>query len=175
MSVEYEESKTAKSHVATPRWVVESIYKIIKIEQFAQCWFPFNNYDSHFKLYADELELNYKATHLFDDLGSDFFSTEPPRGCDLMISNPPFDKQNQIITRSFELIATGKIKSFAFLLPLSTLETPYRAGLYEKHMDKLTFIIFKKRIKFLNKATSFNTACCWVLYNIKTPQVITYI
>lgn len=33
-------------HVATPRWVVESIYNIIDIKSFHQIWFPFNNYDS---------------------------------------------------------------------------------------------------------------------------------
>lgn len=27
---------------------------------------------------ADELKLQYKATHIFDDLGNDFFTTEPP-------------------------------------------------------------------------------------------------
>lgn len=175
MNDEYEHAKQQKDHVATPRWVVESIYDLIQIKQFNQCWFPFNNYDSHFKLYAEELKINYRATHLFDDLGSDFFSTDPPPGCDLMISNPPFSQQNEIITRSFELIKSGKIKSFALLLPLSTLETPYRSELYEKHMDKISLIIFKKRIKFLNKKTSFNTACCWVLYNIEMPNTITYI
>jgi len=175
MSERYEEAKASPDHVATPRWVVESIYDLINIRQFAKCWFPFNNYDSEFKLYADELKLDYKATHLFDDLGNDFFSTEPPLGCDLMISNPPFSKQNEIIKRSFELIEMGKIKSFALLLPLSTLETPARSQLYESHMDKLSLIIFRKRIKFINKKTSFNTACCWILYNIKTPRTISYI
>ena len=83
-----------------------------------------------------------------------------------MISNPPFNLQNEIIERSFNLVDQGKIKSFALLLPLSTLETPTRANIYERYKDKLSVIIFKKRIKFLGKSTSFNTACCWVCYNI---------
>lgn len=158
-----------KNHVATPRWVVEQIYNIINVKQFVSCWFPFNNYDSQFKLKADELKLKYKATHIFDDLKNDFFKTEPPEKCDLMISNPPFNIQNEIIKRSFELFDSGKVKSFALLLPLSTLETPYRAEIFEKHEDKLSIIIFRRRIKFLNKKTSFNKACCWICCNI--PQL----
>lgn len=70
----YEEDKKVNSdHVATPRYVVEDIYKLIKIENYKNIWFPFNNYDSEFKLKADELNLKYKATHIFDNLGNDFF------------------------------------------------------------------------------------------------------
>lgn len=160
------EQKTNKDHVATPRWVVEQIYDLINVRTYSSIWFPFNNYDSEFKLKADELKLKYKATHKFDDLGNDFFKINPPIDCDLMISNPPFSLQNQIIERSFKLVDEGKIKSFCLLLPLSTLETKTRADLYQRYADKLSIIIFKKRIKFLGKKTSFNTACCWVCYNI---------
>lgn len=161
------EKEHSKDHVATPRWVVEQIYNLIKVQNYKSIWFPFNNYDSEFKLKADELRLKYKATHKFDDLGNDFFITDPPKGCDLMISNPPFNIQNQIIERSFNLADSGKIKAFALLLPLSTLETPTRASMFERHAEKLSIIIFKKRIKFLGKTASFNTACCWVCWNIE--------
>lgn len=140
---EYENSKTVnKDHVATPRYVVENIYDLIDIKSFNNIWFPFNHYDSQFKLKADELNLKYRATHIFDDLGNDFFKTEPPIGCDLLISNPPFSQQNKIIERTFDLIESNKIKSFALLLPLSTLETPTRGEMYEKHIDKLSIIIY---------------------------------
>lgn len=163
----YEEDKeTNKDHVATPRWVVESIYNIINIQSFKNIWFPFNNYDSEFKLKADELKLQYKATHIFDDLGNDFFTTLPPEECELLISNPPFSQQNEIIKKSFELVEKGLVKSFCLLLPLATLETPTRADIYEKHIDKLSVIIFKKRIKFLGKTQVFNKGCCWICYNI---------
>lgn len=166
----YEAAKESDTdHVATPRWVVEDIYNLIHIENYKSIWFPFNNYDSEFKLKADELKLMYKATHKFDDLGNDFFKTDPPNECDLMISNPPFSLQNEIIERSFKLIENGLLKAFCLLLPLSTLETPTRANIYEKHADKLSIIIFKKRIKFLGCKGSFNKACCWVCYNI--PQL----
>mgnify|MGYP000563931033 FL=1 len=140
---------------------------MINIKQFKNIWFPFNNYDSQFKLKAEELNLKYKATHIFDDLGNDFFKTEPPIDCDLLISNPPFSQQNEIIKRTFELVEQKKIKSFCLLLPLSTLETPARAEMWEKYIDKLSILIFKKRIKFLGCTTGFNKGCCWVCYNIE--------
>lgn len=168
MNTLYEQDKLInKDHVATPRWVVEDIYNLINIKQFKNIWFPFNNYDSQFKLKAEELNLKYKATHIFDDLGNDFFKTEPPIDCDLLISNPPFSQQNEIIKRTFELVEKKKIKSFCLLLPLSTLETPARAEMWEKYIDKLSILIFKKRIKFLGCTTGFNKGCCWVCYNIE--------
>lgn len=167
LNILYEnEKQDSKDHVATPRWVVENIYSLIGIENFKNIWFPFNNYDSHFKLKADELNLQYKATHIFDDLGNDFFTTLPPKNCDLLISNPPFSQQNEIIKRSFQLVDEGLIKSFCLLLPLSTLETPTRAEMWEKYVDKLSILIFKKRIKFLGCDNGFNKGCCWMCYNI---------
>lgn len=160
------EKSENKDHVATPRYVVEEIYDLIKIKSFSKIWFPFNNYDSEFKLKADELNLKYLATHLFDNLGNDFYFTLPPEGCDLMISNPPFSEQNKIIERSFALVEQGKIKSFALLLPLSTLETPTRGNMYNYYRDNLSIIIFKKRIKFKGHTQVFNKGCCWVCYNI---------
>ena len=112
------------------------------------------------------MKLKYKATHIFDDLGNDFFQTEPPQKCELLISNPPFGLQNKIVERTFKLVEEHKVKSFALLLPLSTLETPTRGEMYEKHVDELSVIIFKKRIKFLGCTTGFNKACCWICYNI---------
>lgn len=165
----YENEKSNnRDHVATPRWVVENIYSIIDIKSFHQIWFPFDHYDSQFKLKADELNLKYWATHIFDDCGHDFFTTLPPKKIDLPISNPPFSQQNEIIERSFWLIDNGYITSFALLLPLSTLETEKRANMYEKYQDKLSIIIFKKRIKFLGHKKTFNKACCWICYNIKS-------
>lgn len=171
ITIEYEiEKNSNKNHVATPRYVVEDIYKIIEIDTFESIWFPFNNYDSEFKLKAEELDLKYKATHIFDDCGNDFFTTEPPEKCDLMISNPPFDIQNDIIKRSFDLIENGAIKSFALLLPLATLETETRGKMFEDYQEKLSIIIFKKRIKFLGHTTSFNRGCCWICYNIESLE-----
>ncbi len=172
----YEESKAISAdHVATPRYVVEQIYSLIHIEQFKMCWFPFNHYDSQFKLKADELNLKYKATHIFDDLGNDFFKTEPPKDCELMISNPPFSLQNEILKHSFELVDIGKVKSFALLLPLATLATAPRAEMFAKHVEGLKVIVIKKRIKFIGFKSSFNRDLCWLCYKIPGLPVLSWI
>lgn len=163
----YEEEKEMnKDHVATPKWIVERIYELIDIRSFKNCWLPFDNYDSEFKITAEELGLKYWATHLFDGNKNDFFKTTPSHSFDLMISNPPFSKQNDILKRSFQLAEEGKIKSFAWLLPLTTLETERRASMFETHIEDLTIVIFKKRIKFLGHTSIFNKCCCWVCYRI---------
>jgi len=165
----YEAEKAmSKDHVATPGWVVEQMYDLIGIRQFSSVWFPFNNYDSEFKLRADELRIRYKATHIFDDRRQDFFTTDPPDGCDLLISNPPFSIQNEIIERTFALADAGKVKAFALLLPLSTLETPARSRMWESHLEGLSVLIFRKRIAFKNKAKTFNAPICWVCWNVPT-------
>lgn len=169
------EKETNKNHVATPRYVVEDIYSLVRIESYKSIWFPFNNYDSEFKLRAEELDLKYKATHIFDDCGNDFFLTLPPEECDLMISNPPFDIQNRIIERSFALVEQGAIKSFALLLPLATLETETRGKMWNHYKDKLSIIIFNKRIRFKGHSTSFNRGCVWVCYNINSLPVLSWI
>lgn len=169
----YENDKLINpDHVATPRWVVEDIYNRIDIKSFKKCWFPFNNYDSEFKLHAEELQIDYWATHIFDDCGHDFFTTYPPENTDLMISNPPFSEQNEIIDRSFWLASAGYIRSFALLLPLTTLETEKRAAMFEYYVEKLSIIIFKKELNLLdisqisqNRAVGFATT--YLHYRIK--------
>ena len=172
----YEENcKIDKDHIATPKYIVESIFDLINIKSFRSIWFPFDNYDSEFKLKADEIGLNYTATHKFDNEGNDFFTTNPPKWCELMISNPPFSQQNKILERTFKLIDDGLIKSFALLLPLSTLETPFRAKLYEKYKDKISIVIFKHRVKFKGHKNTFNKALCWICYNITTLEKLMWL
>lgn len=167
----YEENcKNDKDHIATPEWLVTRIFDLINIKSFNRIWFPFDNYDSEFKLKADRLGLNYTATHKFDRCGNDFFITNPPKWCELMISNPPFSQQNKILERAFILIDAGLIKSFVLLLPLSTLETPFRAKLYGQYKDKLSIVILKHRVKFKGHKNAFNKALCWICYNIPSLQ-----
>ena len=154
-----------KDHVETPRWVVEDIFKRISIQNYRMPWYPFNHYDSEFRLTSIRQGIEqWNATHIFDDLQNDFFKTNPPENCDLIISNPPFSIQNQILKRLFELNIP-----FAMLLPLRTLETPERANLFEMNKGNLQILIYKKRIKFKGCTTSFNQGCVWITYKLNIP------
>lgn len=61
------------------------------------------------------------------------------------------------------------------LLPLSVLETEKRANLLERYLDKLSIVIFKKRIKLIGQKQVFDRACCLVCYNIKDLPRISWI
>ncbi|WP_368486007.1 sugar-phosphate nucleotidyltransferase [Spiroplasma sp. DGKH1] len=154
-----------KDHVETPKWVVQDMYKRINISTYRNIWLPFNHLESEFRQEALNNNLsNFQATHIFDDLQNDFFTTKPPKNCDLIISNPPFSIQNQILERLFKLDIP-----FAMLLPLRTLETTPRGNLFEKHNSNIQILIFKKRIKFKGCASSFNQGCLWVTYKLNLP------
>lgn len=114
--------KKNKNHVATQRCVVEQIYDLIGMEKYNNTWFPFNNYDSEFKFKEDTLKLKYKDIRIFDGLGDNFVKIIPQKNCDLLINNPYFSLENEIIKRIYDYNQTKDIKSFYFLLPLSTLE-----------------------------------------------------
>ena len=114
--------KKNKNYVATPRLVVEQIYDLIGIEKYNNIWFPFNNYDSEFKFKEDTLNLKYKDIRIFDGLGDNLVKIIPSKNCDLLINNPYFSLENEIIKRIYDYYQTKDIELFYFLLPLSTLE-----------------------------------------------------
>ena|ERR1035437_8926973 len=81
---------------------------------------------------------NTIGTDIID--GRDFLVYQPEE-FDCIITNPPYSLKQQFLQRSYLL---GK--PFAFLLPLTTLETPKRQELFKKY--GLEIIFFDKRINF---------------------------
>jgi len=73
--------------------------------------------------------------------GQDFLRWQPDQ-FDCIITNPPFSIKQKFLIRAYQL---GK--PFAFLLPLTTLETRTRQKLFIRH--GLELIIFDKRINFI--------------------------
>jgi len=73
--------------------------------------------------------------------GKDFLSWQP-RPFDCIVTNPPFSLKQEFLERAYCL---GK--PFAFLLPLTTLETESRQK-YFKHCG-VEIILFNKRINFI--------------------------
>ena len=72
--------------------------------------------------------------------GKDFLTWRPKK-FDCIITNPPYSLKQQFLERAYQL---GK--PFAFLLPLTTLETRKRQGLFNDHGVEM--IIFDRRIHF---------------------------
>src|ERR1035437_10105963 len=72
--------------------------------------------------------------------GYDFLKYKPD-DFDCIITNPPYSLKQQFLERAYSLE-----KPFAFLLPLTTLETQKRQELFRKY--GLEIIFFDKRINF---------------------------
>lgn len=73
--------------------------------------------------------------------GADFFNWEPDTHYDCIITNPPYSLKQKFLARAYHL---GK--PFAFLLPLTTLETRARQSLFKSF--GLEIILFDRRINF---------------------------
>lgn len=73
--------------------------------------------------------------------GADFLVWEPVVHYDCIITNPPYSLKQKFLVRAYHL---GK--PFAFLLPLTTLETKARQDLFKRY--GLEIILFDKRINF---------------------------
>lgn len=161
-----------KDEYFTPREIVKKIYDKIKIERYKYIWLPFDERNSQFFQEGIERGMAVFNTHIND--GIDFFKFTY-NNIDLLISNPPFSCQFEVIERCFNLIDGKHIKSFCLLLPLSVLETEKRANLLERYSDKISIVIFKKRIKFIGQKQVFDRACCLVCYNIKDLPRLSWI
>ena len=92
--------------------------------------------------YGDGTSGNYLTELGFDVIHEplDFF-TEPPEEYETIVSNPPFSKSKEVLSRLKELD-----KPFILILPTQKLNTCY---MRDSFMDKLQIIIPRKRINFL--------------------------
>jgi len=101
--------------------------------------------------------------------GFDFLTKEPDFDFDIIITNPPYSKKYEFVKRAYEI---GK--PFAFLLPLTFLETEKRQALFKRYGVEI--LLLKKRINFMTPSGSgsgswFATAWfCWHLL----PQQINF-
>jgi hypothetical protein len=88
--------------------------------------------------------------------GQDFLSWVPDF-FDCIITNPPFSLKQQFFERAYRLR-----RPFAFLVPLTTLETPTRQALFREY--GLEVILFPSRIYFENENGGCGRpyfACAW--------------
>ena len=125
----------------TPKEAVEPLLKYI--ESFCEkigkstctIWCPFDTEESE---YVKIFKTKYNVIYSHINNGQDFF-VYTPENYDLIISNPPFSKKDQILKRLYELN-----NPFAVLLPLPTLQGQKRF----KYLKDCQALIFDKRINF---------------------------
>ena len=89
-------NKTEKGdEIFTPFYAVEPLLKYIPKDKII--WFPFDEEWSAF--YQMFVEKGYKCIRSSLVENQDFFTYEPKEHYDIIISNPPFSKKDEILKR----------------------------------------------------------------------------
>jgi hypothetical protein len=102
--------------------------------------------------------------------GQDFLKVFPNMKFDCIITNPPYSLKQQFLERAYKLN-----KPFAFLLPLTALETAKRQRLFER--NGLEVILFDRRISFEtpnNNGTSSWFATAWFTHGLHIGRQLTF-
>ena len=126
-------TKTFQKHddYMTPRYAWENVAHLIPKDKVI--WEAFYG-DGASGTYLRDLGFNT----IHEDL--DFFTEN--RG-DIIVSNPPFSKSKEVLTRLKELN-----KPFMMILPASKVTTQYVRALFKDSTDPLQLVIPRKRIHF---------------------------
>lgn len=119
----------------TPFYAVEPITKYIPKDK--KIWCPFDAEWSAF--YQTFTGGGWDTTRSSIEEGQDFFEYAP-EDFDVIVSNPPFTKKDEVLRRLYEL---GK--PFAILLPLNSLQGVSR---HEYFKQGIQLLAFDKRIAF---------------------------
>lgn len=114
----------------TPFYAVEPILKYIPKNKVI--WTPFDEeWSAFYQLFT---ERGYKVIRSCLSQNQDFFKYEPLEHYDIIVSNPPFSKKDEVLKRLYELD-----KPFAVLLPLNSLQGKSRYKFFKNGVQLLSF------------------------------------
>lgn len=81
----------------TPEYAIKPILEFIP--KGSLVWCPF---DTEKSLFVKTLRQHgCKVVHTHINYGEDFFKCIPPKGCDFIISNPPYSVKGKVLERLF--------------------------------------------------------------------------
>lgn len=122
--------------VFTPFYGVEPLLKYIPKDKVI--WCPFDEeWSAYYQMFSEN---GYKVIRSSLAEGQDFFKYEPKEKYDVIISNPPFSKKDEVLARLDEL---GK--AFIILLPMNSLQGQSR---YNTFRNGIQLLAFDKRIDY---------------------------
>lgn len=122
----------------TPAYAVVPLLPYLK--PGSRIWCPFDTAESLFVSILTSEGHEVVATHIRD--GIDFFTAEPPQGCDYIISNPPYSMKGEVLQRLFDM----KIR-FAMLVGV--------VGLFESQKRFDMFASNEFEIMYLNRRVAY--------------------
>ena len=94
-------------------------------------WCPFDENWSAFYQYLSENGYDVIRSSLRE--GQDFFSYEPDKW-DILVSNPPFSRKNEVLKRAFSFE-----KPFALLMPVNSIQGKARYKIFKNQIQMLCF------------------------------------
>jgi hypothetical protein len=132
--------KIANSHndeFFTPLYAVKPLLKYVDPQW--KVWCPFDTEHSHIVKALTLHGNTVRATHISS--GTDFF-TASPGDCDCIISNPPYSRKGEVLSRLFSLSVP-----FAMLVGVVGLfESKYRFDLFKDNQFEVMYL--SKRISY---------------------------
>lgn len=111
----------------------EAICDCLAIDKGEKIWLPFNDAGKAFDRVLTARGYNVVCTD------GDFFVTDPPEGCKIIVSNPPFSRKKEVLKRGDAL---GM--KFALVMPFLFLND----GVPLDYGDQI--VLFRKRIHFVH-------------------------
>jgi hypothetical protein len=102
--------------------------------------------------------------------GKDFLAWQPDEDWHCVMTNPPYSQKNHFLERAYDL---GK--PFAFLLPLTALESRSRQGLFQR--NGIQVMMLDKRIDFEtpNQTPSHSWfPVAWFCWGLHLPEQLTF-
>ena len=120
---------SAGDEVYTPFYAVEPLLEFLPKDK--KIWCPFDEEWSAF--YQLLSEQGYEVERSSLNEGKDFFRYEPEKW-DILVSNPPFSKKNEVLKRAFSFQ-----KPFALLLPVNSIQSKTRYQIFENRIQMLCF------------------------------------
>ena len=120
---------SAGDEVYTPFYAVEPLLEFLPKDK--KIWCPFDEEWSAFYQFLSEKGYEVERSSLKE--GQDFFRYEPEHW-DILVSNPPFSKKNEVLKRAFSFE-----KPFALLLPVNSIQGKARYKIFNNEIQMLSF------------------------------------
>ena len=124
----------------TPNYAIEPLLKYLKPSSFI--WCPFDTQESNFVKLLVENGHNVFFSHINEGVVRDFFKTDPPKGIDYIISNPPYSLKAEVFEHLFKLNIP-----FAMLVGVVGIFESQRRFTMFKNND-FEIMYFDKRISY---------------------------
>lgn len=151
----------------SPQNVVNMIVPYILRGGYKKIWCPFDMSDSNFVMTFKDKGLDVIYGHI--RTGQDFFNYAEPQG-DIVVSNPPFSKRDEIFKRLFEMQVP-----FALVMNFNGLfDSKKRADLFRQ--NGVEILVPRGRMKFIQEDRGYlnspNFQSVYVCNKLLSKQIV---